>query len=139
MGIIAAACRVAPIQLTRLALALLAATSASAADRGSADLYDTATLQHWQGRYTRSMNRILAEGFTPVPSAEERRGLSGVRRDVPLRDEAFLNFYTEERTIVLPAAALHWLSEIYTAYAWLVLNNYQLETLEEYVAMLKHK
>ncbi|MGH7388592.1 MAG: hypothetical protein ACREM3_03955 [Candidatus Rokuibacteriota bacterium] len=141
MGVIAAARRVASIPLARvvLGLVLLAGATGWAAERGSGDLYDTPTLQHWQARYTRSMNRILAEGFMPVLSAEERRILSGVRLDLPLRDAAFLNFYTEDRTIVLPAAALHWLSEIYTAYAWLVLENYQLEPIEEYVAMLKHK
>jgi hypothetical protein len=39
----------------------------------------------------------------------------------------------------VPVEALRWLDEIYIAYAWLVLNNFQLEPIEEYVAMLKHK
>jgi hypothetical protein len=141
MRVIAAAGRVASNALVRLVfgLALLAAAPAWGQRRESGDLYDTATLQEWQARYTRSMNRILAEGFVPVLSAEERRVLAGVKLDFPLRDEAFLNFYTEGQTIVLPVAALHWLSEIYTSYAWLVLKNYRLEPIEEYVAMLKHK
>lgn len=138
MGGIAAIRRVASIFLV-LGLVLLSAATGWAEDRGSGDLYDTATLTHWQARYTVSMKRILAEGFVPVLSAEERRIFSDVQLELPLRDEAFLNFYTEGRTIFLPVAALHWLSDIYTAYAWLVLNNYQLEPIEEYVAMLKHK
>jgi hypothetical protein len=139
MGGIAAARRMASIPLARLVfgLALTAAVTAWAQESGN--LYDTPTLQHWQALYTRSMNRILAEGFVPVLSAEERRVLAGVQLDLPLRDASFLNFYTEGQTIVLPVAALHWLSEIYIAYAWLTLKNYQLEPIEEYVAMLKHK
>jgi hypothetical protein len=127
--------------VTRLVIGLVLLTAAAgwAADRGSGDLYDASTLRHWQARYTASMKRILDEGFVPVLSPEERRLLSGVQLELPLRDEAFLNFYTEGRTIFLPVAALHWLSDIYTAYAWLVLRNYQLEPIEEYVAMLKHK
>lgn len=122
-----------------LCLVLVAAAISRAEESGGAELYDTPTLKEWQARYTRSMNRILTEGFVPVLSSEEQRARSGVRLDLPLRDDAFLNFYTEGSTIVVPVSALRWLDEIYTAYAWLVLNNFQLEPIEEYVAMLKHK
>jgi hypothetical protein len=118
---------------------LLTAAISHAEERDGSELYDTPTLKEWQARYTRSMNRILTEGFVPVLSGEEQRAISGARLDLPLRDDAFLNFYTEGRTIVVPVSALRWLDEISTAYAWLVLNNFQLEPIEEYVAMLKHR
>ena len=121
-----------------LGLVFLAAASGARAQE-SGGLYDTATLKHWQARYARSMNRILTEGFVPVLSGEERRLLAGVQLEFPFSDPAFLNFHTEERTIVLPVAALHFLDEIYTAYSWLFVKNLQLEPIEEYVAMLKHK
>jgi len=122
-----------------LCLVLVTAATGRAAERDKSEIYDTPTLREWQARYTRSMSRILTEGFVPVFSSEEQRTLSGITLDLPLRDEVFLNFHTEERTIVVPVEALRWLDEIYIAYAWLVLNNFQLEPIEEYVAMLKHK
>lgn len=132
-GLVMALVRVA------LCLVLLGAATAHAEERDPSQLYDTATLREWQARYTRSMGRILTEGFAPVLSAEERRTLDGVKLDLPLRDEAFLNVRTEDHTIVVPVETLHWLDEVYVAYAWLVLNNFQLEPIEEYVAMLRHK
>jgi len=127
--------------MMHVALGLVLATAAVGwtAERDPSQMYDGATLAQWQSRYTRSMNRILSEGFAPVFSSAEQRALAGVKLDLPLRDDAFLNFYTEARTIVLPVESLHWLDEIYVAYAWLVMNNFQLEPIEEYVAMLKGK
>jgi hypothetical protein len=116
---------------------LLAGASATRAD--SNGLYDTPTLQAWHARYSRSMERILVEGILPRLSEKERRVLTGITLDLPLRDDVLINFYAEERTVVLPVSALKLLDDLSIAYAWLWANNYQLEPVEEYVAMLKHK
>jgi hypothetical protein len=47
---------------------LLTAAISHAEERDGSELYDTPTLKEWQARYTRSMNRILTEGFVPVLS-----------------------------------------------------------------------
>jgi hypothetical protein len=116
---------------------LLAGAGAAAADTDG--LYDTPTLQAWHARYSRSMERILGEGILPRLSEKERRALTGVKIELPLRDDVLINFYAEERTVVLPVSALKLLDDLSIAYAWLWANNYQLEPVEEYVAMLKHK
>jgi len=126
---------------TVLALLLVVAAPlvGRAEERDPAQIYETPVLREWQARYTRSMNRILAEGFAPVYSAREQRAFAAVKLDFPLRDDVFLNFHTEGKSIVLPVDAMHWLDEMSLAYAWLVLNNFQLEPTEEYVAMLRQK
>ena len=126
----------------RLLFALLglAALSAHAIEPG---LYDRATLDHWGQRYQRSTQRILDEVIRPVLLADERRRLDRVRLDLPLHSEGSqrgrpLAFYADGWRVVMPVYSLKFLDDLCTAYAWLQINGYSLETISDYTALLRY-
>lgn len=125
------------------AVAGLGAGTASAADLSA--LYDPATLRHWQPRYERSTLEILNEVIVPVLTTEARRRLGGTRVEFPLHAEGRwrgrpLAFYVppDGARVVLPIFSLKFLDDLCTAYAWLQINGYTLETISEYTAMLRY-
>lgn len=124
-------------------VSLLWLSTASAA--GLAGLYPRTTLEHWKPRYERSTHRILHELIWPALLSEEKRRLGGspLRLDFPLQPEGaqqFLAFYVppSEDRIVLPVQSLKFLDDLSTAYSWLQLHGYGLETVSEYTAILRY-
>lgn len=133
--------------MTRIASALaivLVFAQGGACAKDLSGLYDTATLQYWQGRYEKSTQKILDTVIWPVLSGEERQRLSGARLDFPLVTELDkanpLSFYAPgDGRVVMPVLSLKFLDDLCTAYAWLQVNGYGLETISEYTAMLAYK
>jgi len=133
--------------MTRIASALAAALVLSIGSVCANDLsglYDTATMQYWKGRYEKSTQKILDTVIWPVLTAEERQRLAGVRLDFPFFSETNkgdpLSFYTPgDGRVVLPVLSLKFLDDLCTAYAWLQINGYNVETISEYTAMLAYK
>lgn len=110
-----------------------------------AGFYDRATLDYWGQRYQRSTNKILNEIIRPALLGEERRQLSSVRLDMPLYAEGAqrgrpLAFYApyDGSRVVMPVYSLKFLDDLCTAYAWLQINGYSLETISDYTAMLRY-
>jgi hypothetical protein len=110
-------------------------------------LYDASVLEQLRPRYERSTLRILTEVILPVLTTEEKRRLGGTPRvEFPLYAEGEskgrpLAFYVPPGPprVVLPVLSLHFLDELCTAYAWLQINDYTLETVSEYTAMLRYR
>jgi hypothetical protein len=83
----------------------------------------------------------------PVLLVEEKRRLGGVPRvEFPLHAEGTwrgrpLAFYVppDGARVVMPIFSLKFLDDLCTAYAWLQVNGYSLETISEYTAMLRHR
>lgn len=111
------------------------------AEQNAPELYDRQTLDYWQQRYSKSTTRILKEGLEPHLTAQERQALANVTLSFPLRDPELMGFYSSfpPPKIVFPVEALKFLDDLSTAYAWLWANDYRLETIEEYAAMLRYK
>jgi hypothetical protein len=71
--------------------------------------------------------------------------LASVRVEVPLSDDAGvpLNFSSRYSfsagVVVAPAFSLLFVEDLCTAYAWLYKQGYSLETIDEYLAMLRYK
>lgn len=123
-----------------IALLGMAVLSAHAIEPG---LYDRATLDHWGQRYQRSTQRILDEVIRPVLLADERRRLANVRLELPTHAEGSqrgrpLAFYADGWRVVLPVYSLKFLDDLCTAYAWLQIKGYSLETISDYTAMLRY-
>lgn len=109
-------------------------------------LYDESTLEYWKGRYERSTNKILNEAIWPALLSDEKRSLGGKpviefplwaegeSRENPL---AFYNPVNSMR-IVFPVLSLKFLDDLCTAYAWLQIKGYSLETISEYTAILSY-
>jgi hypothetical protein len=127
---------------TFFALTLLASVTAVEAR----DVYDDATLAEWQPRYQRSTERIFHEVILPALTVAEERALGEPPPiEFPLRAAGEwtrdypLAFYVpgDRRVITMPIASLKFLDDICTAYAWLQINGYGLETVSEYTAILR--
>lgn len=117
---------------------------ATAADLSS--LYDRSTLEYWGERYKRSTNKILNEVIWPALLSKEKHDLGGRPvLDFPLYAEGEarqhpLNFYVprNRNIIVLPVFSLKFLDDLCTAYGWLQVKGYSLETVSEYTAILAY-
>ena len=129
--------------MTRLLaiLLLVVLPHGPAAADPAATLYDRETLSYWGERYARSSERILLEGIAPELEPAEYRTLLQVRLRFPLRGEDLIGFYAvwPPPEIVMPAVSLKLLDDLSIAMAWLWVEGYSLETVEEYVAMLRYK
>lgn len=125
-------------------LLLLMSTATPAKDLSS--LYDLDTLAYWQTRYPVSTRKIFDQVILPVLTGEEKQRLSGVQLDFPLHAEGDskgqpLAFYhpVDQSLVVMPIFSLKFLDDLCTAYAWLQVKGYSLETISDYTAMLKYK
>lgn len=125
-------------------LILLAAVQVSAI--GSPLLYNDVTLRQLQESYSISTRDIYTRLIWLNLSSQEKQALRQVRLDFPLHSSGRsrgqpLGFYTTRdlSTIVMPAYSLKFLDDLCVAYAWLQINDYTLETVSEYVGMLKYR
>lgn len=128
------------------AAALLALLCSLATAADFSRLYDKPTLDYWGGRYSRSTTKILDEVIWPALLSDEKRRLGRKPLlEFPLWAEGearqhALAFYVpaDRDSIVLPVFSLKFLDDLCTAYGWLQVKGYSLETVSEYTAILKH-
>jgi hypothetical protein len=111
-------------------------------------MYDRAAVAREQARLESRIREIYVRAFEPSLTPEERRALSGVIFQVPVDGDPeygdhnpVLGYYADSgtRVVTMPAISLLFFEELCVAIAWLQVNGYRLETVEEYVAMLKYK
>ena len=131
------------LRATLLAVAALCLMpfAAQGEARSYASLYDDAELEHWAGRYRPGIMSNLEQVIRPALTRAELRGLDRLRIDIPLRAASGhpLDFYAlGSGAVVLPAMSLKFLDDISVAFAWLNRNGYSVETVQEYVGMLKY-
>ncbi|MCP4628988.1 MAG: hypothetical protein GY850_36590 [bacterium] len=108
--------------------------------------YDNSTLNYWRGRYKRSTPKILNRVIWPalLNSEKRRLGRKPIIEFPRYPDGKFrqhpLAFYVpaDRPNIVFPIFSLKFLDDLCTAYAWLQVNGYSLETVAEYTAILKY-
>jgi hypothetical protein len=130
--------------LTLLVAGLLA-LPLTAAGADLSNLYDQSTLEYWQSRYQNSTQRTLDLILKTNPQYRER--LAGVQLDLPLFAEGadrgnalqYWSTYPSEPKVHLPVLSLKFLDDLSTAYAWLDVNGYALETVSNYVAMVAYR
>jgi hypothetical protein len=84
-------------------------------------------------------------GIFPVLLPEEKEALAEMEIQFPLVGEDDtqnnpLAFYATSNppTVIMPIQSLKFLDDLSIAYAWLWVNSYELETVTDYVAMLKY-
>jgi len=126
--------------LLAFTLALAVAHAAAAKDMGS--LYDDATLEYWQQRYANGIERNFEEIIRPQLTPEERRQLADVQFAFPLRGLGAdpFSFYATNPppTVNLPVMSIKFFDDLSVALAWLWRNGFGLDTVYEYVGMLKY-
>lgn len=122
---------------------VVAPTAAAAKDLSN--LYYTAKLAQEKPRFERRINEIFAKGIWPKLTRDEKRVLRGVTFEFPLvgMNHDPMDYYSGkrggQRFVAMPVLSLMFLEDLSTAYAWLYVRKYSLETIDEYVTMLKYK
>jgi hypothetical protein len=126
-------------------LSIMFLASSTAGANSFAHMYDMPKLQQEKPRYEQRIGDLYRT-ITALLTDEERRALAGVRIEVPLigaQAGTPLDFYTMgqigQAAVFMPVFSLLFLEDLATAYAWLQHHDYSLETVEEYVTMLRHK
>jgi hypothetical protein len=126
-----------------LSIVLLAASTAGA--NSFAYMYDMRKLQQEKPRYEQRIGELYRIIFALL-TEQERRALAGVKLEFPLigaQSGTPLDFYTMGQigraSVFMPVLSLLFLEDLATAFAWLQRHDYSLETVEEYVTMLRYK
>lgn len=130
--------------LARTALALLSALCATTfALAQDLDLYPEDALVEVRSRYDERLRDLFERVLFASLNQSEKDALAGVQVLHPLRGRDALNAYAYvDRgipTVVLPVLTLRMVEDMTVAYAWRHLNNYSLEPIDEYFAMLKYR
>lgn len=119
--------------------------TASARAKDFSGLYDQTTLEYWQGRYSRSTGRLLKLFQERILRPEELRRLSEAQLLFPLLpagpDPSPFECYStaDPPTVTMPILSINFISDLSIAYAWLTLNDYSVETITNYIAMLRYR
>jgi hypothetical protein len=126
-------------------LSVICLATSTAGANSFSYMYDMRHLQQEKPRYEQRLGdlyRIIA----PLLTAQERRDLAGVRIELPFigaQSGTPLDFYTMGQvgraTVFMPVFSLLFLEDLATAFAWLQRHDYSLETVEEYITMLRYK
>lgn len=135
----------------RCIAAVFALTPLVASEAGAATdvtpMYDAATLEQWGARYERSTRRIFEEIIWPALLTDEKQRL-GAKPTIEFPRYAEgegrrhpLMFYVpaNRAVIVMPVFSLKFLDDLCTAFAWLHRRGYDIETVAEYCAILRHR
>ncbi len=107
-----------------------------------AAMYGEAKLIKEKLRFSKKINELYTKLIRPKLMSSERRVLNNIVLSVPSEVVENTPFYFAtdgENVVRLPVLSLLFLEDLCTAYAWLYLNQYSLETIDEYVTMLKYK
>lgn len=102
-------------------------------------LYGEPRLFKQQPRFESRANELLYERIWPYLTANEQRALARVQLTFPLAEDGPLVFYSNGQSVVMPILSLLFWEDLCIAYAWLWANGYSLETVDEYITMLRYK
>ena len=122
------------------ALSLLCLTAAQAAPRD--EIYDEQELIPLQGSYLRGWRDNYDNVFAPRFTEEERRRLARVEFRMERRlpgFEPFAFLYRRDlNQVIVSAASLLFLDDVMYAYAWLNVKNYDIQSVGDYLMMLRY-
>lgn len=104
-----------------------------------AELYDPQELARLQAVYSRGWLDNFNNVFLPAMTPEERAGVeaAGFRMEPIIPDWEPFGFYSDGKTVTVSTASLKFLDDLSVATAWLDLNHYTLQTLSDYLLMLR--
>jgi hypothetical protein len=129
-----------------LSFAVLLAPTARVQAVTMSDLYDQRTLVYWGAKYEISTRKILDQVIRPALLTDEKQAIGDTRLEFPIYPMPQMMatpfaFYSDPSgpTVVFPIVSLKFLDDLCTAYAWLQIHGYSLETISDYVAMLKYQ
>jgi hypothetical protein len=107
-----------------------------------ADMYDDAPLRQDSTRFGQTLQRLY-DVFLDRMTPEERSKLVGISilcpnfGDFKTPFALYSKIQDGKETVIMSALSLKFFEDLCTAYAWLYTNHYSLETVDEYVTMLR--
>ncbi|MEJ2116482.1 MAG: phage exclusion protein Lit family protein [Alphaproteobacteria bacterium] len=127
-----------------LVAAFVGATPARAVMLERGDLYTKAELEKDAVRLRVAVIKIYEKGIRPVLTSDEINVIGGeIGWDFPLPGDnnVLMNFYSlpQRGRIVLPILSLKALEDTTTAYAWLLYNKKNLDSIDLYYSMLRYR
>jgi hypothetical protein len=125
--------------LYKIVCILLCACACSAADLST--LYDSGTLEAEKPRLQKAIDFLVEKEIQPFipPSEATAFGLQPI--DLPVngfRSDP-LDFYSQNRHIILPVRTLLFIEDLSRAYGWMRVNRYSTKTIDEYLLMLRYR
>ncbi|MEB4591932.1 M48 family metalloprotease [Candidatus Thiothrix sp. Deng01] len=112
--------------------------------------YDKTALEQTSRRSTPDIQTILMEDIPSILTTQQRNLLSGVRIEFPQLpllgkktsvNTTPVNAYSlsKEKRVILPVFSIRFLRDIAIAYAWLNTKGYGLQTITDYLCMVKYQ
>jgi len=110
------------------------------------NMYTRDTLSYWKSRYKPNIEWNWRNLVLGKLTQAEKAQLGQVKLRFPLIAEAQvlgdpLAFYSSsiDSSVTIPVLSVKFFDDLSIAYAWLEENNYSIETVTDYIAMLKYK
>jgi hypothetical protein len=120
---------------------LVLAAPSRATDYGA--MYDDAVLASRRDSYREIVTWNLENVFLPKLTPEERRRAQDLKLDFPLRGPTggLFEYFalSQPPRIVMPILSLKFFADLSLAYVWLDANGFTIDTVTDYVSMLKYQ
>ena len=108
-------------------------------------LYPRSTIEYWHTRYANNIKwnweNVILGGLT----VKERKKIGNISLKRPLignseikGDPLLFTFYCNPPTVIIPILSVKFLDDLSVAYAWLIQNDYKINSIFDYLAMLKY-
>ena len=123
-------------------LASVLATDATAQRRDYGAIYDDALLASRQREYRDVIVSNVQTVFLPRLTPTERQKLQRLSFDFPLRgpERGLFEYFAESSgRVTLPVMSIRFLADLAMAYAWLDAHGYTMESVTDYISMLKYQ
>ena len=108
-------------------------------------IYSTEVLRYWQARYPANISWNFDDLMLPRLYPGEKYNVFGVRLDFPLTPPAEMagspfSFFADvqNKVIYIPVSSIKFIDDMSIASAWLEQNGYSLETIFDYISILKY-
>ena len=131
-----------PIRVAIVLAAAVLVLAAAAQGRDYGAMYDDRLLGQKEPDYREVVLWNLQNVFLPKLTAAERQRLRNLTPDFPLRGPAgglFEYFAERSGRVVLPVMSIRFLADLSVAFAWLDTNRYTMESVTDYVSMVKYQ
>jgi hypothetical protein len=104
-------------------------------------LYDSSKLEAEKPRLQKAVNFLVEKEITPFLSRQAATSFGLADIDLPVSGFRSnpLDFYAQDRRIVLPVRTLLFIEDLSRAYGWLWANRYTTRTVDEYLSMLRYR
>jgi hypothetical protein len=109
-----------------------------------ASFYDKQTLRYWSQQMPPGIRENMEQVIWPKLTPQEKQVLAGLTIEFPLEEtKQPMNFYAfdngRRKVVSMPISSLRFFADLALAYTWLNENGYSIDTVTDYLAMIKYQ